>query len=178
MHSPARTSLCKSILICVLFEYIINRYCPLASYFGHGGAEQYVRSHKIRHLQRCAATMLWGCSSGALRDMGDFERIGTPNNYMLAGCPTLVANLWDVTDRDIDKFALSVFDKLALNPEEVKKWQTGRKCAADCRTSIVSAVAQSRDVLQVEILDWRCCGCVWHSILSVGIRKLCTVFVE
>lgn len=54
-------------------------------YFGHGGGEQYARSHKIRHLKKCAATMLWGCSSGALKDMGDFDRIGTPYNYMLAG---------------------------------------------------------------------------------------------
>lgn len=29
--------------------------------------------------------MLWGCSSGNLRDMGDFDRVGTPYNYMLAG---------------------------------------------------------------------------------------------
>jgi hypothetical protein len=56
-----------------------------ARYFGHGGAEQYVRAHKIKHLPRCAATMLWGCSSGALREMGDFDRVGTPHNYMLAG---------------------------------------------------------------------------------------------
>ncbi len=44
-----------------------------------------MRSHKVRHLPRCAATMLWGCSSGALQEMGDFERVGTPHNYMLAG---------------------------------------------------------------------------------------------
>lgn len=84
--------------------------------------------------------------------MGDFERIGTPNNYMLAGCPTLVANLWDVTDRDIDKFALSVFSKLELEPEEVKKWSSGRKGPADCKTSIVAAVAQSRDVCKLKYL--------------------------
>lgn len=54
-------------------------------YFGHGGGEQYVRSHKIRNLPTCAATMLWGCSSGMLRDMGDFDRTGTPYNYMLGG---------------------------------------------------------------------------------------------
>ncbi|KAG5644204.1 hypothetical protein DXG03_008867 [Asterophora parasitica] len=57
----------------------------LVVYFGHGGGEQYLRSHKIRNLPTCAATMLWGCSSGALRDMGDFDRVGTPYNYMLAG---------------------------------------------------------------------------------------------
>lgn len=44
-----------------------------------------MRSHKIRHLSRCAATMLWGCSSGAMKDMGEFDRTGTPYNYMLAG---------------------------------------------------------------------------------------------
>lgn len=60
----------------------LTRMC---SYFGHGGGEQYVRSHKIRHLRRCAATMLWGCSSGALREMGEFDRVGTPYNYMVAG---------------------------------------------------------------------------------------------
>lgn len=29
--------------------------------------------------------MLWGCSSGAMKDMGDFDRVGTPYNYMVAG---------------------------------------------------------------------------------------------
>jgi separase len=57
----------------------------LFSYFGHGGGEQYARSHKIRRLQQCAATMLFGCSSGFLKDMGEFDRVGTPYHYMLAG---------------------------------------------------------------------------------------------
>jgi separase len=58
---------------------------PIFRYFGHGGGEQYVRSHKIRNLPKCAATLLWGCSSGALREMGDFDPVGTPYHYMLAG---------------------------------------------------------------------------------------------
>ncbi|GJE92064.1 cysteine peptidase C50 [Phanerochaete sordida] len=122
----------------------------LVIYFGHGGAEQYIRSHKLRHLPRCAATMLWGCSSGALKEMGDFDRIGTPYNYMLSGCPTLVANLWDVTDRDIDKFSQAVFDKMHLTQDRVAKW-TPKKHAEDA-TSIVAAVAQSRDVCKLKYL--------------------------
>jgi separase len=55
------------------------------SYFGHGGAEQYVRSQSIKQLPRCAVTMLWGCSSGMLHDQGDFDPTGTPYAYMLAG---------------------------------------------------------------------------------------------
>ncbi|KAL5522623.1 hypothetical protein ACEPAG_8640 [Sanghuangporus baumii] len=124
----------------------------LVIYFGHGGAEQYARSHRIRHLQRCAATMLWGCSSGSLREMGDFDRIGTPNNYMMAGCPSLVANLWDVTDRDIDKFAQSVFTKLRLEPGEIGEWQKGKRSAGEGKVSIVTAVAQSRDVCKLKYL--------------------------
>ncbi|OCH85114.1 hypothetical protein OBBRIDRAFT_891378 [Obba rivulosa] len=121
----------------------------LVIYFGHGGAEQYVRSHKIRHLPRCAATMLWGCSSGALREMGDFDRIGTPYNYMLAGCPTLVANLWDVTDRDIDTFSQSVFDDLHLTPAGVKACEQGRRADTN---SVVAAVARARETCKLKYL--------------------------
>ncbi|KAF8556865.1 hypothetical protein OG21DRAFT_1495257 [Imleria badia] len=116
----------------------------LVIYFGHGGGEQYARSHKIRHLSRCAATMLWGCSSGALREMGEFDRVGTPYNYMVAGCPTLVANLWDVTDRDIDKFTQGVFDELRLGRETVGQGGAG--------TSVVTAVARSREVCKLKYL--------------------------
>lgn len=35
---------------------------------------------------------------------------GMPLSYLLAGCPALVANLWDVTDRDIDKFSNVLLD--------------------------------------------------------------------
>ncbi|KZV64170.1 hypothetical protein PENSPDRAFT_656761 [Peniophora sp. CONT] len=115
-------------------------------YFGHGGAEQFVRSHKVRHLPQCAATMLWGCSSGLMRDNGDFDRTGTPYNYMLGGCPTLVANLWDVTDRDIDKFTQSVFDELHWTPESLKKADKTKQ------TSVVTAVARSREVCKLKYL--------------------------
>ncbi|KAG1731550.1 peptidase family C50-domain-containing protein [Suillus lakei] len=114
----------------------------LVVYFGHGGGEQYVRSHKIRHLPRCAATMLWGCSSGSLKEMGDFDRVGTPFNYMLAGCPLLVANLWDVTDRDIDKFSQAVFDSLRLTPTR----------GEEQGMSVVTAIAQAREACKLKYL--------------------------
>jgi len=121
----------------------------LVIYFGHGGGEQYIRSHKIRHLPRCAATMLWGCSSGLLRDMGEFDRIGTPYNYMLAGCPTLVANLWDVTDRDIDKLTQAVFDKMRLTPEAHRERHSGSETDG---ISIVKALADAREVCKLKYI--------------------------
>lgn len=124
----------------------------LVIYFGHGGGEQYVRSHKIRHLPRCAVTMLWGCSSGSLKDMGDFDRVGTPNHYMLSGCPTLVANLWDVTDRDIDKFTQGVVDRLRLTPDGVRVHSAVEDGGQSSGTSVVAAVAQSRQLCKLKYL--------------------------
>ncbi|KAI0634651.1 peptidase family C50-domain-containing protein [Trametes polyzona] len=129
-------------------DALTNR--DLMIYFGHGGAEQYIRSHKIRHLPRCAATMLWGCSSGTLKYMGEFDRTGTPYHYMLAGCPTLVANLWDVTDRDIDKFSQSVFDDLRLDADTVKAWRADGSGAGG--TSAVRAVARAREKCKLPYL--------------------------
>ena len=64
--------------------------------------------------------------------------------------PSLVANLWDVTDRDIDKFATSVFQKLNLEAEEVRKWRDGQGPRGG--TSVVAAIAQSRDVCKLKYL--------------------------
>ena len=125
------------------------------SYFGHSGAEQYIRSHKIRHLTRCAATMLWGCSSGLLQSQGDFDPVGTPYNYMLAGCPSLIANLWDVTDRDIDKFAMAVFERVGLDGSllaKKKNKKEGKGGREREKVSVCEAVGKSRDVCKLKYL--------------------------
>ena len=51
----------------------------------------------------CVA-LLMGCSSGQLQANGEFAPSGMAAAYMSAGCPALVGNLWDVTDKDIDRF--------------------------------------------------------------------------
>ncbi|KAL5032158.1 hypothetical protein BDV3_000751 [Batrachochytrium dendrobatidis] len=83
-------------------------------YFGHGGAEQFVRGQAIQSLDRCAVTLLFGCSSGYMMPAGEFEPQGTPLHYLMAGCPALVANLWDVTDRDIDRYSKSMMEQCGL----------------------------------------------------------------
>lgn len=113
----------------------------LVVYCGHGGGEEYVRGHKIRHLKRCAVTMLWGCSSGLLRDQGDLDRTGTPMDYTLAGCPCLIGNLWDVTDKDIDRLTEVVLDQVGLGDEEPHE-----------RKSIVQAVSAARASTKLQFL--------------------------
>ena len=86
-------------------------------YCGHGGAAQYIPPARLRGLPRCAAALLMGCSSGRLQSGGGsnlnyyYEPTGVVLAYLLAGCPAAVANLWDVTDRDIDRFAQAVLMK-------------------------------------------------------------------
>ncbi|KAK0630655.1 peptidase family C50-domain-containing protein [Bombardia bombarda] len=84
-------------------------------YFGHGSGAQYIRGRTIRRLDRCrAAVLLMGCSSARLADAGEFEVYGPAWNYLMAGCPAVVGTLWDVTDRDIDRFAARLFEEWGL----------------------------------------------------------------
>jgi separase len=115
----------------------------LVMYYGHGSGEQYLRSHKLRALPRCAATMLWGCSSGRLRDQGDLDPWGPPHDYVLAGSPCLVSSLWDVTDKDIDRVTIAVMDTLGL---EAGKLGEGGKM------SLVQAVSQGRSAARLPFL--------------------------
>lgn len=88
----------------------------LLLYFGHGSGAQYIRGRTIRRLDRCAATFLMGCSSGMLTEAGEFEPYGTPMNYIHAGSSALVATLWDVTDKDIDRFTKRALEEWGLIP--------------------------------------------------------------
>jgi separase len=83
-------------------------------YFGHGGGEMYARGHAIRNLKHCAVTILMGCSSGKLALAGEFDPHGTALNYLIGGCGCLVAVLWDVTDRDIDRFGKRFMEEVGL----------------------------------------------------------------
>ena len=61
-----------------------------------------------------------------------------------------MVNLWDVTDRDIDKFAQSVFEKLSLDVKDVQAQRTAPDDAEP--TSVVSAVSQSRESCKLHYL--------------------------
>ena len=105
-------------------------------YFGHGGGQRYLPAAALRRVRTRAAALLMGCSSGALPACGDFPPAGIALAYLAAGCPSVVANLWDVTDRDIDRFA----DAL------LRSWLDGaaHPGAADVTTGLEQARAACR----------------------------------
>lgn len=51
-----------------------------------------------------------GCSSGSLSLNGAYTPQGAPLSYLLAGSPVIIANLWEVTDKDIDRFGKAMLD--------------------------------------------------------------------
>nr|GLL45584.1 separase [Ipomoea trifida] len=100
-------------------------------YFGHGSARllltasssktvcdhgsvisggQYIPGQDIKELETCAASLLMGCSSGSLTSNGCYIPQGAPLYYLSAGSPIIVANLWEVTDKDIDRFGKKMLD--------------------------------------------------------------------
>lgn len=70
---------------------------------------------------------------------------------MFFASPTLVANIWDVTDKDIDKFSQSVFDKLHMTVKDVGTWSADTPKRGG-ELSVVTAIAQSRDVCKLKYL--------------------------
>ena len=60
-----------------------------------------------------------GCSSGRFSPRGDYEPVGVPLSYLMAGCPAAIANLWDVTDGDIDRFSRFLLHKWLETPNDV-----------------------------------------------------------
>lgn len=88
-------------------------------YLGHGGGENYIRASTLH--KECLPigpslppSLLIGCSSGSLQTNGYLPSHGHIYSWLVCGSPMVLVNLWDVTDKDIDKFSSSVFEKWGL----------------------------------------------------------------
>lgn len=114
--------------------------CSIFLYVGHGSGTSYIRETTIKKLPRVAPSLLLGCSSVALIDNNLLEPSGTVLSYLVAGCPMIVGNLWDVTDKDIDKFTLGLFKKWGLKDGEVGN-------------TVCDAVRLSRDECKLQYLN-------------------------
>ncbi|MBN3301728.1 ESPL1 protein, partial [Amia calva] len=73
-------------------------------YAGHGAGARFLDGAGVLRGGLRAVSLLLGCSSAALAVRGELEGAGIVINYLMAGCPLVLGNLWDVTDRDIDRF--------------------------------------------------------------------------
>lgn len=91
-------------------------------YLGHGGCEQYINTNDLMRASASGldipSSLLIGCSSASLTQMGLLESYGNIYSWLAAGSPMVLVNLWDVTDKDIDKFSMSVFEHWGLSSGE------------------------------------------------------------
>jgi len=123
----------------------------LMVYCGHGGAEccfprVEVEERLMNKRRGCKSSVfLFGCSSGRLSSGGgakrgigsvfkqmEYEPDGVATSYLGAGAPCVLGNLWDVSDRDIDRFCI----------EFMEKFFAGGKSVAQC-------VSESRGVCKM-----------------------------
>ncbi|KAM8868553.1 separin [Synchiropus picturatus] len=79
-------------------------------YVGHGAGARFLDSNAVLQQQVRAASLLFGCSSAALAVKGNAEGHGIVINYLMAGCPFVLGMLWDVTDRDADRFTKALLE--------------------------------------------------------------------
>ncbi|KAM8917809.1 separin isoform 2-T2 [Spinachia spinachia] len=106
-------------------------------YVGHGAGARFFDGQAVLKRQMRAASLIFGCSSAALAVRGDQEGQGIVLNYLTAGCPLFLGNLWDVTDRDIDRFT-----KVLL-----ESW-----LSAGSGASLLDYMGQSRQVTRMKHL--------------------------
>lgn len=119
-------------------------------YLGHGGGEQYARVKEIKKFESIAPSFLLGCSSASMGTFGKLEPTGTVYSYLLGGCPLVLGNLWDVTDKDIDKFSKSVFEKIGFIKNDSEISDTNEKTS---NTTISMAVSSSRGICHLKYLN-------------------------
>ncbi len=86
----------------------------------------------------CPAALLWGCSSGHLASRGVHDPAGTALTYLRHGAAFVVGNLWDITDRDIDRLSISCMQQIFTNDAN-----NGIK-------DLSSALISSRDVCKLK----------------------------
>ncbi|XP_064330418.1 separin isoform X1 [Phalacrocorax carbo] len=106
-------------------------------YAGHGAGARLLDGQTIARLDCRAVTLLFGCSSAALAVRGSLEGSGIVLKYIMAGCPLVLGNLWDVTDRDIDRYAQAL----------LQGWLRGGSGAP-----LLSYVAQARQAPKLKYL--------------------------
>ncbi|ANZ76435.1 BA75_04101T0 [Komagataella pastoris] len=114
----------------------------LLIYLGHGSGQQYIKSKTIKKQNTCSSSLLIGCSSGALKGNNSLlEPYGPVFDYLIAGAPMVLVNMWDVTDKDIDKFTVGVCDFWGLFEPYPKEM------------NICEAVALSRNLCTLRFLN-------------------------
>ena len=112
-------------------------------FIGHGNGIQYTTPKALKKLNNLSPALLLGCSSVRIHNTKSFYGYGSIMSFFLGGCPMVLGNLWDVTDKDIDLFTISLFEK--LNIVNKKEGAKNERVDVACR--------ESRNVCKLKYLN-------------------------
>jgi len=80
-----------------------------------------------------------------LKAIGVYDPKGPALHYLLAGAPFVLGNLWDVTDKDIDKLSMECMKKVF----DVEDWRENIVSGCESR-DISEALKMSRNVCKLK----------------------------
>lgn len=92
-------------------------------YCGHGAGESFLSKSALAETSsRVPPALLMGCSSGRLVPAGGLamEPDGPALAFLLAGAPAVVGALWDVTDKDLDRYTKGLLELWPLGKGKVE----------------------------------------------------------
>ena len=98
------------------------------------------------------AAFLWGCSSGRLSRHGVYDQSGPALVYLMRGASWVVANIWDVTDKDIDW--LSIHCISAALPDLVTVESDRMKLPCDPQT-LNKPILCGRETAVSVVTEWQ-----------------------
>ena len=82
-------------------------------YLGHGSGDQYIPSSLVEQRSAPRVALLMGCGSGRSKGVSrEYDGWGMATSLLIAGAQSVVGNLWDVTDGEIDRFAIRVLERI------------------------------------------------------------------
>ncbi|KAK6590501.1 separin (caspase fold protease) [Cryptosporidium xiaoi] len=125
---------------------------------GHQAGEKFIKGESIERgittsdslgneIFNFPPSLLIGCSSSRIRSYETNDIFCTPLYYLIGGSPFILGALWDVTDQDIDRFTLSIFDN----------WFKSN-------LSLLESITVSRRSCKLPLLNGSSCVCFGHPL--------------
>ncbi|KAL4372623.1 hypothetical protein AHAS_Ahas05G0000300 [Arachis hypogaea] len=118
-------------------------------YIGHGSGTKYFSLENFQHLNKCGAVVLLGCNSGTVYLQGNCAPLCIPLQYLAAGSPAIVANLWKISAKDI-----STFGKYLLQAWVKKRFELEKECPNNCDhpPTLGAFIGRARDACEQEFM--------------------------
>lgn len=136
-------------------------------YIGHGGCDQYIKVSKL--LKKCGndqdsqnklpPSLLLGCSSVKLDNCNynynssKLQPLGNIYNWLNCKSAMILGNLWDVTDKDIDIFTISLLQKWGLINDSTNNNSNNNNNHGMKKLDLTNSVVQSRGKCTLKYLN-------------------------